>query len=46
MCLWLSFCFSWVEDDSLFLGFVGLFGKCVEMSEENKVWVESVKEKV
>lgn len=37
---------SWVEDDSSFLGLAGPSGKRVEMSEENKAWVESVKEKV
>ncbi|KAK2594928.1 hypothetical protein QQS21_007376 [Conoideocrella luteorostrata] len=37
---------SWVEDDSSFLGLAGPTGKKVEMSEENKAWVESVKEKV
>lgn len=37
---------SWVEDDSSFLGLAGPTGKRVEMSEENKAWVESVKEKV
>lgn len=37
---------SWVEDDSSFLGLAGPSGKKVEMSEENKAWVESVKEKV
>lgn len=37
---------SWVEEDSSFLGLAGPSGKKVEMSEENKAWVESVKEKV
>ncbi|KAL2212168.1 hypothetical protein CC79DRAFT_1318183 [Sarocladium strictum] len=37
---------SWVEDESSFLGLAGPSGKRVEMSEENKAWVESVKEKV
>jgi hypothetical protein len=37
---------SWVEDDSSFLGLAGPSGKRVEMSEENKAWVESIKEKV
>lgn len=37
---------SWVEDDSSFLGLAGPKGKKVEMSEENKAWVESVKERV
>ncbi|KAH7318593.1 hypothetical protein B0I35DRAFT_409460 [Stachybotrys elegans] len=37
---------SWVEDDSSFLGLAGPTGRKVEMSEENKAWVESVKEKV
>ncbi|KAG5998385.1 hypothetical protein E4U54_002204 [Claviceps lovelessii] len=37
---------SWVEDDSSFLGLAGPTGKKVEMSEENKAWVESVKERV
>jgi hypothetical protein len=37
---------SWVEDDSSFLGLAGPTGKKVEMSAENKAWVESVKEKV
>ncbi|CAM1508337.1 Fc.00g051850.m01.CDS01 [Cosmosporella sp. VM-42] len=37
---------SWAEDDSSFLGLAGPSGKRVEMSEENKAWVESVKEKV
>ncbi|KAL6849524.1 hypothetical protein ACO1O0_009065 [Amphichorda felina] len=37
---------SWVGDDSSFLGLAGPSGKKVEMSEENKAWVESVKEKV
>ncbi|KJZ74228.1 hypothetical protein HIM_06459 [Hirsutella minnesotensis 3608] len=38
--------FSWVEDDNSFLGLAGPTGKKVEMSEEKKAWVESVKEKV
>lgn len=37
---------SWVEDDSSFLGLAGPSGKKVEMSEESKAWVESVKQKV
>ena len=37
---------SWVEDDSSFLGLAGPTGKKIEMSEENKAWVESVKERV
>lgn len=37
---------SWAEDDSSFLGLAGPSGKKVEMSEENKAWVESVKQKV
>lgn len=37
---------SWVEDDSSFLGLAGPMGKRIEMSDENKAWVESVKEKV
>lgn len=37
---------SWCEDDSSFLGLAGPTGKKVEMSEENRAWVESVKEKV
>jgi hypothetical protein len=37
---------SWVEDDSSFLGLAGPTGKRVEMSAENKAWVDSVKEKV
>ncbi|TQV91062.1 hypothetical protein V2A60_008127 [Cordyceps javanica] len=37
---------SWVGDDSSFLGLAGPSGKKVEMSDENKAWVESVKEKV
>ncbi|KAJ4141335.1 hypothetical protein NW768_000546 [Fusarium equiseti] len=37
---------SWKEDDSSFLGLAGPTGKKVEMSEENKAWVASVKEKV
>ena len=37
---------SWAEDDTSFLGLAGPTGKKVEMSEESKAWVESVKEKV
>ncbi|KAF4119689.1 GAS2 domain protein [Geosmithia morbida] len=37
---------GWVEEDSSFLGLAGPSGKKVEMSEENRAWVESVKEKV
>ncbi|KAM3450032.1 hypothetical protein MY3296_006429 [Beauveria thailandica] len=37
---------SWAEDDSPFLGLAGPSGKKVTMSDENKAWVESVKEKV
>ncbi|KAF4982905.1 hypothetical protein FZEAL_1560 [Fusarium zealandicum] len=37
---------SWAEDDSSFLGLAGPSGKKVEMSAENKAWVDSVKEKV
>ncbi|CAG9999765.1 unnamed protein product [Clonostachys byssicola] len=37
---------SWREEDSSFLGLAGPNGKKVEMSEESKAWVESVKEKV
>lgn len=37
---------SWVDDDSSFLGLAGPTGKKIEMSEENRAWVESVKEKV
>lgn len=37
---------SWVEDDSSFLGLAGPSGRRVEMSDESKAWVESVKEKV
>lgn len=37
---------SWVEDDSSFLGLAGPSSKKVEMSDESKAWVESVKEKV
>lgn len=36
---------SWTEEDSS-LGMAGPKGKNVEMSEESKAWVESVKEKV
>ncbi|RFU72311.1 gas2 domain containing [Trichoderma arundinaceum] len=37
---------SWVEDESSFLGLAGPRAKKVEMSEESKAWVESIKEKV
>ncbi|TDZ19390.1 hypothetical protein Cob_v007832 [Colletotrichum orbiculare MAFF 240422] len=37
---------AWAEDDSSFLGLAGPTGRRVEMSEENRAWVESVKEKV
>ncbi|PTB74357.1 hypothetical protein M440DRAFT_1381165 [Trichoderma longibrachiatum ATCC 18648] len=37
---------SWVEDESSFLGLAGPKAKKIEMSEESKAWVESVKEKV
>lgn len=37
---------SWVEDDSSFLGLAGPTGRKIEMSEENKAWVESMKERV
>lgn len=37
---------TWMDDDSSFLGLAGPTGKRVEMSEENKAWVEGVKEKV
>jgi hypothetical protein len=37
---------SWVEEDSSFLGLAGPSSKRLEMSDENKAWVESVKEKV
>lgn len=37
---------SWKEEDSSFLGLAGPSGKKAELSEENKAWVESVKEKV
>ncbi|KAG5923837.1 hypothetical protein E4U42_004825 [Claviceps africana] len=37
---------SWLEEDGSFLGLAGPTGKRVEMSEENKAWVESVKERV
>lgn len=36
---------SWTEEDS-FLGLAGPTGRKVEMSEESRAWVESVKEKV
>jgi hypothetical protein len=38
--------YSWKDDDSSFLGLAGPTSKKVEMSEENKAWVASVKEKV
>lgn len=37
---------SWTEDDSSFLGLAGPSSKRVEMSEESKAWVETVKQKV
>lgn len=37
---------SWVEDESSFLGLAGPKAKKIEMSEESKAWVESIKEKV
>ncbi|KAI9898348.1 hypothetical protein N3K66_006708 [Trichothecium roseum] len=37
---------TWVDEDSSFLGLAGPTGKKAELSEENKAWVESVKEKV
>ncbi|KAL7962515.1 hypothetical protein V8C34DRAFT_185734 [Trichoderma compactum] len=37
---------SWAEDESSFLGLAGPKAKKIEMSEESKAWVESVKEKV
>jgi hypothetical protein len=37
---------SWGEDDSPMLGLAGPTSKPVEMSEESRAWVESVKEKV
>lgn len=37
---------SWYDDDGSFLGLAGPTGKKVEMSEENRDWVKSVKEKV
>ncbi|KAL7925403.1 hypothetical protein ACQKWADRAFT_283919 [Trichoderma austrokoningii] len=37
---------SWVEDESSFLGLAGPRAKKIEMSEESKAWVESIKEKV
>ena len=37
---------SWGEDDSPMLGLAGPKSKPVEMSEESRAWVESVKEKV
>ncbi|KAL0943708.1 gas2 domain protein [Colletotrichum truncatum] len=37
---------AWAEEDSSFLGLAGPTGRRVEMSEENRAWVESVKEKV
>ncbi|KAJ6438550.1 GAS2 domain-containing protein [Purpureocillium lavendulum] len=38
--------FSWADDDSSFLGLAGPTGKKVEMSDESRAWVESIKEKV
>ncbi|KAF6836793.1 gas2 domain protein [Colletotrichum musicola] len=38
--------YAWAEDDSSFLGLAGPTGRKVEMSEENRAWVESIKEKV
>ncbi|GJC81801.1 hypothetical protein ColLi_04639 [Colletotrichum liriopes] len=37
---------SWEEEESSFLGLAGPTGRKVEMSEESRAWVESVKEKV
>lgn len=37
---------SWVEDETSFLGLAGPRAKKIEMSEESKAWVESIKEKV
>lgn len=37
---------SWAEDESSFLGLAGPRAKKIEMSEESKAWVESIKEKV
>jgi hypothetical protein len=37
---------SWGEDESSVLGLAGPTGRKVEMSEESRAWVESVKEKV
>ncbi|KAF9874806.1 GAS2 domain-containing protein [Colletotrichum karsti] len=37
---------AWAEEDSSFLGLAGPTGRKVEMSEESRAWVESVKEKV
>ncbi|KAL2760667.1 hypothetical protein ACRALDRAFT_2096058 [Sodiomyces alcalophilus JCM 7366] len=37
---------SWGEDDDSLLGLAGPTGRKVEMSEESRAWVESVKEKV
>ena len=37
---------SWAEDESPMLGLAGPKSKPVEMSEENRAWVASVKEKV
>lgn len=37
---------SWTEEDSALLGMSGPRGKHVEMSDESRAWVESVKEKV
>lgn len=37
---------SWTEEDSSFLGLAGPSGRKLEMSEESKAWVETVKQKV
>ncbi|KAL7823361.1 hypothetical protein V8C26DRAFT_418416 [Trichoderma gracile] len=37
---------SWAEDESTSLGLAGPKAKKIEMSEESKAWVESIKEKV
>ncbi|PHH72385.1 hypothetical protein CDD82_5997 [Ophiocordyceps australis] len=37
---------SWVDEEGSFLGLAGPTGKKIEMSEEKRAWVESVKEKV
>lgn len=37
---------SWTEEDSSFLGLAGPSGRRLEMSEESKAWVETVKQKV